>query len=97
MGAMMPQMPPQGGAPQVPPGLASLFAQGTADADQADQSTDPLQVLQDVIEQFPPLLVALKDPGDVDTAVAALRLLTGVQKRIMAEQGPGASAQAPQR
>lgn len=71
-------------------GLSELM-QGAAPPDTDDSGPkDPLSSLQDVIEEFPPLLHALQDPADVDMAVQALKLLTAVQKRIMTSQGtPG--------
>lgn len=80
--------PPGGG---LPPGLAGLQA-----PDQ-DQGAPPAQdgglsALQDVIDDFPPLLSALHDPGDVDMVANALKTLTAVQKRLMQQGGNAPSA-----
>jgi len=77
----------------LPPGIASL-------AGQHAPPTPPthgggLSVLQDALDGFPALLHALSDPKDVHDAVTAMRLLTGIQARLMGPQGQaGGPAQA---
>ena len=48
-----------------------------------DEGYDQLSCLRDVIDDFPRLLTELKDPKDVQDAVSALRLLAGIQTRLM--------------
>ena len=80
----------------LPPGLAQALGQGTplpaalqaGQPDQDDQGGySQLDCLRDVIDDFPKLLTELTDPKDVQDAVSALRLLAGVQTRLMAGQG----------
>lgn len=56
---------------------------------------DPLEELKDVIDSVHQLLATLPDPQDVHDTVTALRLLTGVQKRIMGMGQGNAGAQSP--
>ncbi len=49
-----------------------------------------LSALQDVIEDFPALLAALHDPGDVNAAAQCLAKLTSIQARIMSASAQGA-------
>ena len=78
----------------MPPQLAAMLQQGGGG--QGDQeTTDPLQALQDVIGETHALMIHLTDPADVDAVAGALRVLTQVQRRLMSEQsGP---AQTPAR
>jgi hypothetical protein len=61
-----------------------------------DQEPDPqtqdggLSALQDVIEDFPALLAALHDPGDVNAAAQCLAKLTSIQARLMQASAQGA-------
>ena len=94
MSMMMPsqlQGPP--GQP-VPGGLAQQMY-GGQDEDQQPQAQDGgLSALQDVIEDFPALLAALHDPGDVNTVAQCLAKLTSVQNRLMtAQSGPQSGPQ----
>lgn len=59
-----------------------------ADADQPQDSTDPLSELQDAIGTLHTLMQSLPDPADTDAVAQALKILTGVQKRQMTS-GPG--------
>lgn len=78
-----------GGTPQpVPGGLGDMLTQPPP----PPQAADPLETLQDVIEAFPGLLVALHDPADVDAAAGALKTLTGIQRRLMSEASGSPSA-----
>lgn len=77
----------------LPPGLGALAAAAHQPPPQ-DSGDGGLQSLQDTIEGFPPLLHALHDAADVNDAVKALHLLTGIQKRLMSGQA-GGPAQAP--
>lgn len=90
MSQMLPPHPPLQGPPplpgQIPPGLAQLL-HGAPPPDAAPAKS-PLKALQDVIEEFPPLLHALTDPGDVHACSQAFTTLLAVQKRLM-QQGPG--------
>lgn len=85
----------------VPPGLAQALQggqglpaalQGPPPGQDDDQGYSELDCLKDVIDDFPRLLTELTDPKDVQDAVSALRLLAGVQTRLMSAQaGPGGS------
>lgn len=76
------------------PGLAALVQHIPPDPDaSSDTGQGDLATLQDVIDDFPKLLHALKNGDDVHDAVTALRLLTGIQKRLMGG-APGGPAQA---
>jgi hypothetical protein len=88
----------------VPPELlAQLGVQGAAGPPgfAADQpggyggSTDPLTVLQECIQQLPSVIAALPDPRDTQDATRALLLLTGIQTRMMSQQGPQGPQGAP--
>lgn len=60
------------------------------------EQADPLEDLQATIDAMHELLRSLTDPGDVHQAATALRILTGIQQRMMSEQGaPGGAASAP--
>lgn len=76
----------------LPPGLASLAGQHQMPP-ASSGGGDQLQVLQDTIEGLPPLIHALHDPTDVNDAVKALHILTGIQKRLMGQAGGPAPAQ----
>jgi hypothetical protein len=78
----------------LPPQIAAALASqgGGAGGGDADEGGTPLDKLQDCISDLHTLLVALQDPADVDTATAALRLLTQVQRRMMSQQGQQAGA-----
>ncbi len=55
---------------------------------------DPLVVLQDVIEQFVPLMIALPNPEDTRDVTRAMGILQNVQHRLMtAQSGPGSQGQ----
>jgi len=84
---LMAALQAQQGAPALPPGLAD---QGGYTPGQ-----DPLQVLQQCINQLPGVLAALPDPRDVQDATRALLLLTGVQTRMMQGGGQGGGGQQP--
>lgn len=91
----MSQLLTGGTIPQVPGGLAQGLG-GPGDTPDMGMggggaaSPDPLEAIQGVIEDFPLLLVALHDPGDVHDATKALGILTGIQKRLMGGNGPAA-------
>jgi hypothetical protein len=76
-------------APPPPGALSELFGgHMPQDADEQPQPHDGgLHALQEVLDEFPALLTALHDPGDVHDATTALRLLTGIQKRMMGQTG----------
>ncbi len=83
--------------PPVPDGLAALLAghgPGAPPPDQDDQGGGDkgLQALQEIIDEFPDLLVAVKDPTDVHDATTCLRVLTGIQKRMMGGAAGGKAA-----
>lgn len=58
---------------------------------QGQPGSDPLGALQDAIHSVTAAMVALPDPRDTQDAAQALRILAGVQTRLMS----GANA-APQ-
>lgn len=74
------------GAPPQTGGLDTSLVQPPAEAP-PPATPDPLVALQGVIEDFPLLLVALPDPGDVHDVTKALAILTNVQKRLMGQSG----------
>lgn len=78
----------QGG--QAPQGLPAGLG---PDTDGGDPGYSELDCLKDVIDDFPKLLTELKDPKDVQDAVSALRLLAGVQTRLMSAQAGPSGAQ----
>ena len=59
--------------------------------DEQDPQTQDggLSALQEVIEDFPALLAALHDPGDVNAAAQCLAKLTAIQARLMSAQQSG--------
>lgn len=89
----MSEMLTGGSVPQVPGGIAEGALMGSLPQNPPQEAppSDPLQALQEVIEDFPALLVALRDSNDVHDATKALNILTGIQKRLMAP-GPGQAA-----
>ncbi len=75
----------------VPGGVAAgMYGPPDQDEDAQQPAQDGgLSALQDVIEDFPALLAALHDPGDVNDAAVCLAKLTSIQKRLMgAQSGP---------
>src|SRR5580765_7126696 len=84
-------------AQQGPPGLpgpSGPVPGGLASGAPPDQEPQPapdggLGALQDVIEDFPALLAALHDPGDVNAAAQCLAKLTAIQARLMSAQQSG--------
>ncbi len=87
-------LPPQGlpgPSGPVPGGLAAGMY-GPPDQDEYAQQPAQdggLSALQDVIEDFPALLAALHDSGDVNAAAKCLAALTGIQARLMSAQSSG--------
>lgn len=75
---------PEMGAPGVQPPLPQdLLTPG----DQPDQGAGELACLQKVLDDFPKLLTELQDPQDVEQAVGAMKVLAGIQRRLMQTQG----------
>lgn len=72
------------GGAQGPPGFAADQQPGGYSG-----STDPLTVLQECIQGLPAVIAALPDPRDTQDATRALLLLTGIQTRMMGQQGQG--------
>lgn len=70
----------------VPPGLASMLAQQPA------EQKDPLEDLQGAIDAMHSLMITMKDPDAVHQVATALRILTGIQQKMMSESGGSASA-----
>lgn len=67
-----------------------LAAQGQGGQTEPDQGgQDPLQVLQEVLNDVHRLIAVLPDPQDTQDAVQALRVLAGVQTRLMSRQQQG--------
>ena len=92
MSQMLPPQMPQGlpgPAGPVPGGLAAGMYDQSEQDDQQPQDGG-LSALQDVIEDFPALLAALHDPGDVNAAAQCLAKLTSIQQRLMQASGPSA-------
>jgi len=78
------QIPEGMGAGGPPPALP----QGLQGEDQAP--SDPLGCLKDVLDEFPKLLTELTDPRDVQDAIKAMHVLSGIQTRLMSGgQGQG--------
>lgn len=84
---------------QLPEGIAQALQggqgipQGLEGGGQPEQQ-DPLQVLQECIQQLPKVIAALPDPQDTQDATQALLTLTKVQTRLMTkQQGSGAPPQ----
>jgi hypothetical protein len=73
---------------QGPPGYAADQTGG-----QGGQGGDPLTVLQECIQSLPGVIAALPDPRDTQDATRALLLLTGIQTRMMSQQGGGGQQQ----
>ncbi len=88
--------PPDQGGGQLPPQLLAMLQGGGQDGE--DESTaegsSELDLLQDVMNDLPKLIAALKDPKDVENAITCLRVLAGIQTRLMQSQGSG-GAQPP--
>lgn len=62
-----------------PPGLP----QGLQDDQSGGSAYGQLDCLKAVIDDFPKLLTELQDPKDVEQAVTALKILAGIQTRLM--------------
>ena len=88
MSQMIPQGLPGPSGP-VPGGLADSMYPGSDEDAQPQAQDGGLSALQDVIEDFPALLAALQDPGDVNAAAKCLAALTGIQARLMSSQASG--------
>lgn len=74
----------QGPPPQVPHGgIAQLLGQTPPQQDQPD----PLQAVQEAIDGIHGLMVTLTDPQEVNNVAGCLKILTGIQARMMASQG----------
>lgn len=71
---------------QGPPGYAADQGQAGAGGPYSG-ATDPLTVLQECIQGLPGVIAALPDPRDTQDATRALLLLTGIQTRMMSQQG----------
>lgn len=70
------------------PSLLAAHSQGGGD--QPDQpGQDPLQVLQEVLNDVHRLIAVLPDPQDTQDAIQAMRVLAGVQTRLMSRQQQG--------
>ncbi len=85
-----PQAPPDQGPPLPGPSgpvPGGLYDQGAPPPEPA--ADGGLGVLQDCIECGTQLLAALHDPQDVNQAASALKLLTGIQARLMAQAQSG--------
>lgn len=54
-----------------------------------EDPADPLQALQEVIQDVHHLITVLPDPGHTKIAAQCLTALTGIQRDLMAKQGPG--------
>lgn len=75
----------QGPPPQIPQGgIAQLL--GQAPPQQAQP--DPLHAVQEAIDGIHGLMVTLTDPQEVNNVAGCLKILTGIQARMMATQGP---------
>ena len=85
----------QGSGPLHGGSLADLLSGGPPPATNSDdggaKQTDPLTAIQDSIDNVHQLMVSLTDPTDVHDATTALRLLTGIQKRLMGNGAPQAT------
>lgn len=84
---------PEGVDPQM---LAQMLSQqappsglGQDEDAAADQQEDPLQILQECIQQLPRVIAALPDPQDTQDATQALLTLTKIQTRMMRGGGTG--------
>ena len=67
---------------------------GLAEPGEPPDTEDPLDVLQECIQQVSKTISALPDPKDTQDAVKALGLLAGIQTRLMTQtQGPGGPPQ----
>lgn len=76
----------QGPPPQLPPGgIAQMFGQQPPDQD--DHSPDPLSAVQEAIDGIHGLMVTLTDPQEVNNVAGCLKILTGIQARMMQSQG----------
>lgn len=69
----------QGGGQGIPGGIAALLGQTPPEQEQKD----PLQAVQDAIENIHELMVTVTDPADVNVIAGCLKALTGVQQRLM--------------
>ena len=78
------------GAPG-PPG----YAADSGGQEAGGYGGDPLTTLQTCIQQIPGVIAALPDPRDVQDATRALLLLTGIQTRMMSQQGQQSPQGAP--
>jgi hypothetical protein len=78
---------------QLPPQLEAALAQpppaGLTPPEQgeAQDQEDPLDVLQECIQNLPKVISALPDPQDTQDAVQALHILTRIQTRMMRQSG----------
>ena len=72
-----------------PASLAQLLGGNGAPPSTGPQDDGGLGALQEVINLMPKVMSALPDPNDVHDAATCLRVLTGIQKRLMSG-GPGA-------
>lgn len=76
----------QGGYAPPPNGIADMVGKPASEG----PSKDPLQAVQEAINDIHELMVTVKDPQDVNNIAGCLKILAGVQQRLMA------SAQAAQ-
>lgn len=71
--------------------LLSLGQQGSG----AASDDKGLSALQQAINLIPQVMAALPDPQDVHDVATCLRVLTGVQKRLMGAGPQGGSQSGP--
>lgn len=57
-----------------------------------DDPNDPLAALQEVIQDVHHLITVLPDPTHTKIAAQCLTALTGIQRDLMSQQGPGAGS-----
>ena len=94
MTSLLSQLGAMGGPQGPPPGGPNLSALPDPDEPQGGGGAPDggLAALQDMLNDFPPLLAALTNADDVHDGVQAFKLLTGIQKRLMGGQGASASS-----
>lgn len=74
----------QGPPPQLPQGgISQMIGQPPA----APPDADPLVALQEAIDGIHDLMRTLPDPQDVNNVAGCLKILTGIQARMMQSQG----------
>ncbi len=83
--------PPDQGGGQLPPQILAML-QGQGGDESTAEGSSELDTLQEIMNDLPKLISALQDPKDVEQAITCLRVLAGIQTRLM--QGSG-GAQPP--